>query len=194
MTGSFHKPQEEYRIFMFLDLEGSTEIAEKLGHLKYSRFIQDCFYDLSVFETSNAEVYQYVGDEAVLTWKVKTDKKLVNKINGYFLFKERLLSKQDYYNSSYCITPVFKASMHLGPVTAVEVGSLKREIAYHGDTLNITSRLQKQCKIFNQDFLVSGSIVNAIEKSQIFTFNKIEEQVLKGKKETTTIYSVEKRK
>jgi adenylate cyclase len=33
----------EDRMFMFIDLKASTTIAEKLGHIRYSRLIQDCF-------------------------------------------------------------------------------------------------------------------------------------------------------
>ena len=69
ITGKFYSPKEEYRIFMFVDLNSSTTIAEKLGHLAYSSFIKDCFFDLAVVQHYNAQIYQYVGDEAVLTWE-----------------------------------------------------------------------------------------------------------------------------
>ena len=70
--GYYRTPKEEHRIFMFLDLKSSTTYAEKLGHLKYSQLIQDCFYDLNdVVEQYKAEIYQYIGDEAILTWDWK---------------------------------------------------------------------------------------------------------------------------
>lgn len=37
LRGQYHRPKEEDRIFMFLDLKSSTTLAEQLGHLKYSR-------------------------------------------------------------------------------------------------------------------------------------------------------------
>lgn len=191
-TGKFYQPKEEFRTFMFLDLQDSTKIAENLGHINYSQFIQDCFHDLSVFEHSKAEVYQYVGDEAVLTWKMNELKKLPHIINAFFLFKERLTSKQDYYKTKYGILPIFKAGMHIGLVTVVEVGSIKREIAYHGDTLNIASRIQGQCKVFEKDFLISSDIVKHIKNDEAFVFTKQQELVLRGKKEATLIYSVTK--
>ena len=33
--GKYHRPIEEERIFMFLDMKSSTTIAEKLGHVRY---------------------------------------------------------------------------------------------------------------------------------------------------------------
>ena len=72
ITGYYRNPKEEKKVFMFLDLQSSTSIDEQLGHLKYSQLIQDCFYDLNmILNRYNAEIYQYVGDEAVLTCKLK---------------------------------------------------------------------------------------------------------------------------
>lgn len=191
-TGKFYHPKEELRAFMFLDLQDSTKIAENLGHINYSQFIQDCFHDLSVFENSKAEVYQYVGDEAVLTWEMKKTEKLPSIIADYYLFKERLASKHNYYKKKYGVLPIFKAGMHIGLVTAVEVGSIKREIAYHGDTINIASRIQGQCNSFEEDFLVSSTIVKYIKNEDEFVFTEQQELFLRGKKDSTLIYSVTK--
>jgi hypothetical protein len=35
LTGFYHKPRQEMRIFMFLDMRSSTAIAERLGHNNY---------------------------------------------------------------------------------------------------------------------------------------------------------------
>jgi adenylate cyclase len=47
LLGKYHRPKEEDRIFMFIDLTSSTTYAESLGHLRYSELIQDCFFDLT---------------------------------------------------------------------------------------------------------------------------------------------------
>jgi len=65
--GRFNTPWEEERIFMFLDLQSSTEHAENLGHVEYSKMIQDCFNDLGIVVENEADIYQYIGDEAILT-------------------------------------------------------------------------------------------------------------------------------
>ena len=52
-----------------MDLKSSTTYAEKLGHIKYSQLLQDFFSDLTdVVSQFNVQVYQYVGDEAVISW------------------------------------------------------------------------------------------------------------------------------
>ena len=95
LIGKFHRPQEEERILMFLDLRSSTTIAEKLGHIKYSELIQDCFNDLAIVRDQEAEIYQYVGDEAVLSWSVNDGLKNNNCINAYYNFKDTLRKDLD---------------------------------------------------------------------------------------------------
>ena len=134
ITGKYHQPREEERIFMFLDLTSSTSHAERLGHIRYSRLLQDCFFDLTdVVTRFNAEVYQYVGDEVVLTWKLDGERKNARFLEAQFAFRDILLQKAEYYRSTYGFVPEFKTGAHLGRVTVAEVGEIKREIAFHGD-------------------------------------------------------------
>lgn len=188
LTGQFYIPKEEFRVFMFLDLESSTQHAENLGHIRYSKLIQDCFYDLRVIAHTKVEVYQYVGDEAVLTWKA--NKNIDNCLLAFFLFKKQLQLKSDYYEQAYGFVPVFKAGAHIGLVTVTEVGGLKREIAYHGDTLNIASRIQGLCKTFNEDVLISSELHNRINNKSQYKFKALENLILRGKKESTLIYAI----
>ncbi|MEX0289377.1 MAG: hypothetical protein AB3N14_09730, partial [Flavobacteriaceae bacterium] len=90
IRGKFYEPHEEARVFMFLDLKDSTLHAERLGHVQYSRLIQDCFNDLGVAFENEAQVYQYVGDEAVLTWPLKAGLRNQNCINAFYRFKSKL--------------------------------------------------------------------------------------------------------
>lgn len=72
IRGQYHKPREEERIFMFLDMKSSTTIAEQLGHVRFYTLLNEIFHEISqpVLQTK-AEIYQYVGDEVVLTWQVE---------------------------------------------------------------------------------------------------------------------------
>src|SRR5207244_10556852 len=69
LLGRYHRPIAEDRIFMFLDLNDSTAIAAQLGPLRFNDFKNDFFHDIAepVLET-RGQIYQYVGDEAVVTW------------------------------------------------------------------------------------------------------------------------------
>lgn len=137
LTGKYYNPIEEERIFMFLDLKSSTKIAENLEHKLYSNLIQDCFEIASLMaESFMGRIYQYVGDEVVITWKVSSKLNPCRAVDFFFQFKRSLEDRADYFNEVYGLVPEFKASLHGGKVMAAEVGRAKSEIAYHGDVLN----------------------------------------------------------
>ena len=193
VKGKYLQPKKEERIFMFLDLKGSTTIAEKLGFETYSRFIQDCFNDLSVIMQYKAEIYQYVGDEAVLTWKVKEGLAKQNCLQAFFKFKDQLSKRESYYMGVYNTLPIFKAGAHLGPVMVAEVGKFKKEIAYHGDTINTAARIQSNCNKFNSDFIISKQLKEVIDKTGI-RYLPLETLQLRGKQASTTLYAIDDKK
>ncbi len=188
LRGKFYTPQEEERIFMFLDLQSSTQLAEKLGHIKYSMLIQDCFNDLAVVVEDEAEIYQYVGDEVVLTWKLEDGLKNHNCLNAFFNYKMQLLKRQEYYRHQYDCNPFFKAGVNAGIVTVTEVGKYKKEIAYHGDTVNTAARIQSKCNEFKQEILISEYLTNMLSDN-VYKFTKLGYIDLKGKKQDVLLYA-----
>ena len=160
LLGEYKKPKEENRIFMFLDLKSSTTIAEQLGHFKYSQLIQDCFYDLNeVIPHYDAEIYQYVGDEAVLSWSYEKGLANNNCVDLFFAFDRLLKSKSDYYTNKYGTVPQFKAGLHGGKLMVAEVGVVKKEIAYHGDVINTSARIQEECNKYEVPILISEELL-----------------------------------
>ena len=190
-TGKYHRPKDEERIFMFLDMKGSTAIAEKLGHEKYSQFIRNCYHDLTnVVLNYNAEIYQYVGDEVVLCWPIKKGLKKLNCLNAFFAYEKELGRKEKFYLKKFGIMPKFKAGMDMGQVTVTEIGDIKRDIAYHGDVLNTASRIQENCNKFNQKLLISENIEQRLDSLNGFTKNLIGEINLRGKEHIVKVYGI----
>ena len=192
LIGKYHKPLVEDRIFLFIDLHSSTTHAEQLGHVKFSRLLQDCFFDLTdVVTRHHCDVYQYVGDEAVLSWpkeKGITDKRC---LHAYFDFMAILNAKKAHYMEHYGLQPYFKAGLHMGQVTVAEVGVVKKEIAYHGDVLNTTARIQAACNQYGQALLASEDIINNISFDKAFNCELMDNPLLKGKKKKVKIYGVQ---
>ncbi len=191
LTGRFSPAREEDRAFLFLDLKSSTTIAESLGHEKYSFFIQDCFRDLhlAVVE-SNAQVYQYVGDEAVLTWNSRDAIHNAQCLTAFFLFEEHLSARHAYYEREYGVKPVFKGGIHLGKVMTAEVGVVKRDIAYHSDVLNTAARIQGLCNEKNARLLVSRDVLTALGGTSDFVFENKGEVLLRGKNNKVDVFEV----
>src|SRR5258706_3331110 len=192
LLGKYSKPQEEERIFMFMDLKSSTTIAEKLGHLRYSSFVMDSIMDINQELSSfNAKVYQYVGDEVVLTWKVQEGLKDFCWIRFFFACERHFHSRAAHYNSKYEVIPCFKAGLHMGKISAVEIGQIKKDIAYHGDTINTTSRIQRVCNDYDKRLIVSIDLLEKIGAHDNCKIEILGAIFLKGKAQAVELVSVE---
>ncbi len=192
LLGKYKTPIEEERIFMFMDLKSSTTLAEKIGHLKYSAFIRDSFMDINqVVSSFNAEIYQYVGDEIVLSWKMKEGIRNSSCILFFFACQRQFHNRVDYYQNNYGFLPQFKAGLHGGIVTAIEIGEIKRDIAYHGDVLNAAARIQNLCNEHNKTLLVSAELLWKMKLDPSFWIQSLGAITLRGKKSQVEIASIE---
>ncbi len=194
LLGKYHHPKTETRIFMFLDMEGSTTIAERLGHEVFFRLIQECFRDLTDSAIRRSvEIYQYVGDEAILTWSPARGLQDCNCLRVFFEFKQTLQHRADYYIEQFGILPKFKAGANFGPVTVAEIGVVKRDIAYLSDVLNTAARLESMCRQHSAELLITESLKEALPKVNDFSCEPIGQLDLRGKSEKISVYRVDLR-
>ena len=191
LLGTYKNPKEEKRIFMFLDLKSSTTIAETLGHFKYSQLIQDCFYDLNdIVPKYAAEIYQYVGDEAVLSWPYEKGLANNNCVALFFSFQTLLNTRNSYYKNKYGLVPEFKAGLHGGKLMVAEVGVVKKELAFHGDVINTSARIQAECNKYNVAVLISEELKEDLRIDPKYSIKSIGNLLLKGKKKELTIFTI----
>lgn len=190
--GKYHFPRKEKKVFMFIDMKSSTTIAEKIGHVAFSRLIQDCFIDLtdSVIRY-NAQIYKYIGDEAIISWDYKFAGK-GDPLNLYFHFNEILKGREDYYLANYGTVPVFKAGLNAGEVTTLEVGVVKKEIAHLSDVLNTAARIQGMCNTLDAGILISEEVKSLCPDNEGFEYNYKDELLLRGKEQKVKLYEVKK--
>nr|NQU94585.1 adenylate/guanylate cyclase domain-containing protein [Bacteroidota bacterium] len=122
-AGKYNRPFEEERIFMFLDLKSSTSIAEKLGHKKFLSLLNDFFYDLAEpVAVTRGQIYKYVGDEAIITWRMKKGVVHNRPIECFFQQKKQIAHSKKKYHDKYGLVPEFKAGLHGGVVVTGEMG------------------------------------------------------------------------
>lgn len=184
LRGKYNTPKEESRIFMFLDLNSSTTIAEKLGAKKYHAFLKDIFTDITNPILDNkGEIYQYVGDEVIVAWKYNDGIQNSKCVQCFFDIKYHLQQLNSKYIALYGLAPSFKAGIHCGKVVAGEVGIIKRDITYSGDVLNTTSRIQNMCKEFNEEVIVSGDLAASLRLAGNFAAQTLGSIKLKGKQQ-----------
>ena len=185
--GMMNKPREEERIFMFIDMKSSTAIAEKLSHQKFSHLVQDIFNDLAVVDNYMGDIYQYLGDGAIISWPVKKGLKNNNFIKAYYAFLGVISKRENYYQRRYGLIPVFKAGMHVGKVMVLQVGRVRRDISYNGDTLNTTARIESMCNEYNKNLLISGDLAEMMPDKDGFYVKEVGNLRLKGKRRKVDI-------
>lgn len=184
-TGKYHSPKEELRIFMFLDMKSSTTVAEKIGHSRFFELLKNYYSDLSDAIISHfGEVYQYVGDEIVISWPYKVGVRDNNCIECFFAMKRDLKKRTDFYMKTFDLQPTFKAGLHYGNVTTGEIGALKKEIIFTGDVLNTTARIQSLCNEYQTDFLISNELLAGLDLDiTAYKVTNLGSKNLKGKVE-----------
>jgi adenylate cyclase len=190
MRGKYSKPRIENRIFIFLDINNATTIAEKLGHKEYFRLLRDFFAEITIPLLANGgEIYQYVGDEVVLSWKnTPLNKQRCFRFlrQAFFLLKRR----EAKFMKRYGIAPAFKAGIHSGEVTAGVIGIVKKDLVYSGDTLNTAARIRSKCHELEESFVVSADFLHEFSTPFAYKVNEIGEMEFKGRAEKEKLYSV----
>ncbi len=191
MTGKYHAPKEEERIFMFLDMKSSTSIAEKLGHIKYFKLLQNYYADMAnPIESYSGKVYQYVGDEIVVSWDLDTGIKNNNCLECFFSLKKTFDKLTKSYEKEFGLTPEFKAALHYGSITTGEIGILKKEIFFTGDALNTTSRMEKLCNVHNVDCIISKSLLSRLKRISKLRIKNLGEHLLRGKDNPIELFAI----
>jgi adenylate cyclase len=189
VLGKYIQPKEEKRIIMFIDLKDSTTIAEKLGHKEYFKFIRDFIYYISVgLMEYGGRIYQYVGDEVVVSWP---DKRREARKCLYALIEARksLHKHLNKFVQQFGVVPEFKAGIHVGEVTIGEIGIIKKDLVMSGDTMNTTARIRTACNELNQKYIVSKDFLSRIPLKdwQVESLGPIE---LKGKNNSVELFAL----
>lgn len=191
--GKYNQPREEERIFMFLDMKSSTTIAEQLGSQEYFRLLNRYYADTTdaIIDTYG-EVYQYAGDEVIVSWKMDKGTADDNCLRCFYEIKNRFRNVGEHYKASFGLVPEFKAGFHCGKVTTGEIGTLKKDIFFTGDVLNTASRIQNLCNALETDILISHDLLLRLDVSQHYVVEEKGELPLRGRKAKMHLYSVHK--
>jgi adenylate cyclase len=165
ITGRYHKPREEERIFMFLDIKNSTGMAEKMGTTTYFEMLNNFFFDItSQVVKAKGIIYRYVGDQVVFSWKLENNKILnSNCIPAFFSAKKYMDLQRPKYLAKYGLFPDFRASIHGGKVIVGEIGDVKSQIVFLGEPMYVAGKIEKKCSEMGEDIMVSDYILDKIE-------------------------------
>ncbi len=189
LKGKYTKPKSENRIVMFIDLKDSTPIAEQLGHEQYFLFIRGFIKDVSLALIEyNGIIYQYVGDEIVVSWPLK-ERNVKKCLSAVILSRKNIQKNSSKYRRKFGIIPEFRVGIHCGEVTVGEIGVIKKDLAMSGDTMNTTARIRSACNELNEKFIVSKDFIDhsVLKSWQAESLGEVE---LKGKAEPIELFSL----
>ncbi|KQP10515.1 MAG: adenylate/guanylate cyclase domain-containing protein [Methylobacterium sp.] len=160
LVGRYHRPVREERIFLFLDVVGSTAFAETHGDLKAQAYLGAVFAAMAEpVRRNRGSTDDYIGDMAMITWPMARGLKDARCVACVFDVMDRIESEADAWRARFGTVPRLRAALHGGSVVTAEVGVDRHKIAYFGDAVNVTSRIESLCRPLGTEILVSDDLL-----------------------------------
>lgn len=191
LLGRYRRPIIEDRIVMFVDLVGSTRIAERLGEAGAQELLAMLFRDIDpVFCNHRGRVMTYVGDAVIVTWPGEGENAARALACGVEL-ERRLHSLAPAFEARFGVRPQLRVSAHAGPVAIGEVGESRKQIAMLGDVVNVAARMQDEAKAIGARFLASGTLIVRAGAPWHERARALGARRLRGREETVELFAVD---
>lgn len=195
IIGRYRRPTREQRVLLFLDLVGSTSLAESMGELRMHQLLTRFFYDIDeAILAHGGEVHAYVGDEVIVSWRLGAKESERNCLDCFFAIQDSIAEKAETYRREFGLIPNFRAGAHAGPVVISECGDSRRQVAYFGDTMNVAARLQEHCKQVGRALLVSAELLRLARPGGDLVVEALGPTQLRGRAAAVEVFAVERRK
>ncbi len=191
VTGRYHQPRLEQRVFLFIDMEGSTGFAERLGPVAFHRLLNRFVIDLTEpIAAARGEIYRYVGDELIATWTLKEGIAEARCVAACFAAMDRLALLAPAYQRDFGAPASFRAGLHCGPVVTGEMGSVRKEIVFLGDTMNTAARIQEFCRQTGDRVLASADLIDRLDLPPGVAKRSLGDLRLRGKESNVALYAL----
>jgi adenylate cyclase len=137
ITGRYHSPVSEDRFVLFVDIAGSTGLAEQLGGIAIHRLLDQIFRLLTQAVVDyRGDVLDYVGDEVIVTWPERDGGVDCRPLRCFLAMRDELTRAANQLQREFGVAPRIRGSLHFGPVIIGEIGDVKRAIVFNGDVGN----------------------------------------------------------
>lgn len=191
VLGRYRAPVREDTIFMFLDLAGSTSLAERLGDEGVQALITSFFFDISKpIVEHGGQVHRYVGDQVVVTWPLKDSSDNLRAIECCFAIRQLVEALSDKYLHRFGAAPSFRIGLHGGPVVISQIGDQIQKLSYFGDTVNTAARIEQQCKALNSWMLISSELLSRTRLPPAYRSQCLGNVQLRGREHPTELFTI----
>jgi class 3 adenylate cyclase len=193
ILGRYRRPMREERVLLFLDLVGSTSLAESMGELRMQELLTRFFFDIDeVILAHGGEVHAYVGDEVIVTWLVIEKTSAQRSIDCFFAIQDRIAEQADLYLREFGLVPGFRGGLHAGPVAISECGDSRRQIAFFGDAVNVAARLQEHSKEMDRSLLVSADLLRLANPAADLVVEALGPTRLRGRVAPVNVFGIQR--
>jgi adenylate cyclase len=192
ITGRYHRPRVEQRVFLIIDMKNSTAAAERLGEVDFHRLLNRLIGDLSgAIVAHKGEIHKYVGDELIATWPLAAGLKPARCLLACFDAIARMAALGPSYEREFGLRAEVRAALHCGPVVVGEMGSFKKEIALSGDTVNTTARLVDACRETGEPVIASAALLEQLVVPTGIAARALGPIRLHGKKSAVELFALQ---
>jgi adenylate cyclase len=167
MIGTYHRPVIQEKVLLFLDINDSTGLSERLGAVQIKSLVGKFLFDISKPITDyGGEIYLYKGDGLIALWnwsEAIRGNKILRAIDAVFASVRR---EQAAYQRQFGVVPRFRVGVHGGEVVVSEQGDTKRAIGVYGSTINIAARMEEAAKAHGVGCAISGDVAHALSDGE----------------------------
>jgi class 3 adenylate cyclase len=179
---------------LFSDIRGFTPLSETLPPVELIRFLNEYFtYVTGPITENKGVINKFMGDAvmAIFSPVFGVEDYQAAALRAALGMREALrkFNAQGKYPEVF-----FGVGLHSGGLVAGNVGTVERlEYTVLGDTVNVASRIESQTKTAATQILVSGAVVEGVDKARFpgFTFIECAPVLMKGKSKPMVLYKVE---
>jgi adenylate cyclase len=182
IIGRYHTPIEERRFVLFVDIAGSTGLAERLGGIAIHRLLDRTFRLLTLAVVDyRGEVLNYVGDEVIVTWPERKGAIECRPLRCFVAMRDELSRAASQLEREFGVVPRIRGSLHFGPVIVGEIGDLKRAIVFNGDVMNTAARLEELSRGVDGGFLASRAAMERFSSAPPFAVRDLGRLPIRGR-------------
>jgi adenylate cyclase len=192
ITGRYHAPVEENRFVLFVDIAGSTGLAERLGGVGIHRFLDRTFRLLTVAVVdTRGEVLNYVGDEVIVTWPERGGAVDSRPLRCFMAMRDALSRASGQFEREFGASPRIRGSLHFGPVIVGEIGDIKRAIVFNGDVMNTAARLEELSRGVEGGFIASRAAMARFNSAPPFAVRDLGQLPIRGRADGIYVVGLE---
>jgi adenylate cyclase len=190
--GRYHTPVEEKRFVLFVDIAGSTGLAERLGGIAIHRLLDRTFRLLTLAVVDyRGEVLDYVGDEVIVTWPERGGAIDCRPLRCFVAMRDELSRASGQLKREFGAAPRIRGSLHFGPVIVGEIGDVKRAIVFNGDVMNTAARLEELSRNVDGGFLASRAAMERFNSAPPFAVRDLGRLPIRGRADGIDVVGID---